>query len=415
MSSSETDPSIRNQVWGAVDPSGQTRALVNAAVHGPNVPDWLERLGIDMGSTWDQLHIGGIEYRRFIEEIEAAVRVLVPRGWAVMTMQTEAINEAVHLVQSEREEEADELLTDQWEGEGGWRTMRVCKRVQVMGANDAHLNGLFRERARLLWLAKEHHETGHYEASIPLLQAQLEGIVMDVTGGKKFFTKTTQKANLVDPSKLVSIEAGLAALQATYGQGVSETQAKGSLSRHGIAHGRELAYDTRVNSAKTWSVLDALVGWAIPKARDLVAARTAESQAANMGSEEVAETGHRVDDREFSETRGTLRLLSTSAMGWYRQRGHFRDDLVGRIYETKDFTKKGLPAEHGVQEQVSEDSQEVMYWRETVSGWVLGNAITAQDGRFAEYLYAGPRPPGGLPSTAVGDWGGLSEGLPDWT
>lgn len=227
MSSSDDGPSIRDQVWRAADPSGQTRALINAAVHTSGAPDWLARLGMDMDFSVSQLRTVGVEYRRSIEEIEAAIRVLVPRGWAVLTMQTEAITKAVHLVQSARAEEADELLADQWDGDGAWRTMHVCKRVQVMGANDLELEHLFRERARLLRLAKEHHEAGHYEASIPLLQAQLEGIVMDVTGGKKFFTRTNQKADLVEPSKLVSIESGLAALQATYGQGVSETQAKG--------------------------------------------------------------------------------------------------------------------------------------------------------------------------------------------
>lgn len=103
--------------------------------------------------------------------------------------------------------------------------------------------------------------------------------MIDVTGGKKFFTKATQKADLVDPKQLVSTEACLAALQATHGQDVKETQTEGSLSRHGVLHGRELAYDTRVNSAKTWSVLDALVEWALPKAREVVQARKLERRA----------------------------------------------------------------------------------------------------------------------------------------
>lgn len=415
MSSSDGGPSIRDQVWRAADPSGQTRALVNAAVHTSDVPDWIARIGVDMDSSWNHLRVVGVEYRRSIEAIETAIRVLVPRGWAVLTMDTEAVTEAVHLVQSARAEEADEFLADQWDGEGAWRTLRVCKRVQAMGANDPELEHLFRERARLLRLAKEHHEAGRYEASIPLLQAQLEGIVMDVTGGKKFFTKTNQKADLVDPSKLVSIESGLAALQATYGQGVSETQAKGSLSRHGVAHGRELAYDTRVNSAKTWSVLDALVEWALSKARDLVVARKAERQAVHAGSQEVSNTGHRLDDREFSETRAMLQLLGTSAMGWHGRRGRFRNDLVGGVYQTKDFIKRGLPAKHGVHELVGEDAQEVMYWRETVSGWVLGIAVRAQEDRFEEHLYAGPRPPEGLPSTGMDSWGRHSDTPPDWS
>lgn len=220
----------------------------------------------------------------------------------------------------------------------------------------------------------------------------------------------------MDPAQLVSIEAGLAALQATYGQNVTETQAQGSLSRHGVAHGRELAYDTRANSAKTWSVVDALVQWALPKARDLVAARRAERQAENAGSHENDERGPRLDDREIAETRNALRLLETSAMGWYRQRGAFRDDVVGGVYATSDFTRRGLPAEHEVRECARADGQEVMYWRQTASGWVLGLAVSAQaEGGFGGYLYAGPRPPAGLPSEGAEGWSGLYDTPPDWT
>jgi hypothetical protein len=82
-----------------------------------------------------------------------------------------------------------------------------------------------------------------------------------------------------------------------------------------VLHGREVAYDTRVNSAKTWSVMDAMVEWALPKAREVVQARRVERQAKNAGSQELDERGRRMDDREFRETREALRLLGTSAMG----------------------------------------------------------------------------------------------------
>lgn len=410
-------PSMRDQVWRVADPTGENRALINAAVHGgEEVAVWLRRVGFDVGGAWERLVGVGAEYRRSIEGIEDAVRVLVPRGWAVMNMDTDAVVRAVQMSEAGRGDEADDLLAEEWDGEGAWRLNRVCQRVGVMGATDAEMSRLCRERARLLGLAKEHHLEARYDASIPLLQAQLEGIAMDVTGGKKFFTKGTLKADLVDPAQLVSIEAGLAALQATYGQDVTETQTQGSLSRHGVAHGRELAYDTRANSAKTWSVVDALVQWALPKARDLVAARRAERQAENAGSHETDERGRRVDDREIAETRDVLRLLETSAMGWHRQRGAFRDDVVGGVYETSDFTRRRLPAEHEVRECARADGQEVMYWRQTASGWVLGLAVSAQgEGGFGEYLYAGPQPPAGLPSEGAEGWGGLYDTPPDWT
>ncbi|OJX97350.1 MAG: hypothetical protein BGO96_05295 [Micrococcales bacterium 73-15] len=59
-------------------------------------------------------------------------------------------------------------------------------------------------------------------------------------------------------------------------------------------------------------------------------------------------------------------------MGWRRQRGRFRDDLVGAVYDADDFVKLRLPADPGVSTEVSRHGQAVAYWRETVSGWVLG-------------------------------------------
>jgi len=280
-----------------------------------------------------------------MDSMEAAVSVLVPRGWAVMHMDTAAVSAAVAAVCEGRHDEADDLLAGQWEGDGEWRIKRVGQRVRSMAAADEELNALFRERARLLDRAAEHHLAGRYDASVPLLLAHIEGIVIDVTEGKKYFTKRqSQQADVVNPHDLAGIEACMAALQVAYGEDVPITRAQGSLSRHGILHGRELAYDTRVNSAKTWSVMDAVVHWALPHSRALADARRAARQTANVGSQDADKRGRRVDDREIAETRDVLRLLGTSAMGWHRQRGQFRDDLVGGVYTSKEFTKRGLPA-----------------------------------------------------------------------
>ena len=103
--------SIREQVWRAVDPTGENRSLINAAVHGgPDVPDFLRRIGVDVGELWGRLAGVGAEYRKTVEGIEAAVRVLGPRGWSVMTMDTQAVRDAVREVQAGREAEADDIL-----------------------------------------------------------------------------------------------------------------------------------------------------------------------------------------------------------------------------------------------------------------------------------------------------------------
>jgi hypothetical protein len=81
-------PSIRDQVWRAVDATGENRALINAVIHGSrDVPDFLRRIGLDVGESWGQLAVVSAEYRKSIEGIEAAVRALGPRGWCGVQLQ----------------------------------------------------------------------------------------------------------------------------------------------------------------------------------------------------------------------------------------------------------------------------------------------------------------------------------------
>lgn len=408
--------SVREQVWGAVDPRGETRQVINAAMHASHLPEWLTRFGVDVDQDWQRLTSFGGQFRQLVDDTTAALQVLTPRGWAVMFMPTQIVKQAVAMVGSGEGDEADELLADQWDGNGGgWRTSRVCKRVRGMGSGDPELEAVFHQRARLLGLAKDHHDSHRYDASVLSLQAQMEGIVIDVTGGKKFFTaQPRQKADVVDPAHLVSIEASLAALQTAFGQGANQTQASGGHSRHALVHGRELTYDTRINSAKYWSVLDSIVDWALPKARAEVERRRQERQVANAGSQGIDAHGCRIDDREFRETRDMLRLLATSAMGWYGRAKRFRGDLVGGVYDTADFQKRGLPAAHGTQQRLSPDGQEVCYWRRAVSGWVLGIAMARVGDRWVEWLYAGAVPPAGGPQDDPNAWGDPFETPPDW-
>ena len=407
--------SIRDQLWDAADPDGSRRNLLDGAAALGRAPAWLQQLSRSLDVSWTQLADFGTEHAALMDSMEAAVRVLVPRGWAVMHMDTAAVTAAVADVRDGRPDEADDLLAGQWEGNGEWRVKRVGQRVRSMCATDEELNFLFRERARLLDCAAEHHLAGRYDASVPLLLAHIEGIVIDVTEGKNFFTKRSdRKADVVHPQDLAGIEACMAALQGAYSEDVPVTQAEGSLSRHGILHGRELAYDTRVNSAKTWSVMDAVVHWALPHSRSLADARRTARQTANFGSQHSDERGRRVDDREFAETRAVLRLLGTSAMGWHRQTGLFRDDLVGGVYTSSDFTKRRMPAEHGIETRLSADGQVVSYWRATASDWVLGLAIAWTGDHFLEYLFAGARPPAGLPGEPASRWGDPSDTPPDW-
>lgn len=378
------------------------------------MPGWMRLLTRTVGHQFEEAKTLGRESRQLLHSMEDALECLVPRGWSPFNMPTATVDRAVQLVRDDKGAQADELLAAQWDG---WRIGRICSRVDSMGAGHRQRDyeALFHQRARLLKLACDHHLEGRYDASIPIVHSQMEGLVMDVRPGKKFFTKGSRKADLVDPRTLIGIEACLASLQAIYGEDVSQTQTLGSLSRHGIAHGRELAYDTLTNSAKSWSVLDALVEWARPLADEVALQRRLEQQAANAGSQERDQEGRRIDDREFPETRDCLRRLHTASMGWWDRQERFRDDLVTAVFSTSDFANRGLPENHGIRAAVSDDGQLVWHWRTTVSGWVLGLCTGRVGDSFGEWQYSAADGPAGSPMAFPGDWGALFETLPDWT
>jgi hypothetical protein len=405
---------LREQIRHAVDPEGEQRRFLEA-IDVTGADAWVQLLGRGAATQWSQLRALSRDYTRLLATMQDALQVLVPRGWAPFQMDSAATLAAIRLVGDGDPEAADQLLAGQWEGEGAWRTKRLCDRVRTMGsgARQRDLETLFQQRARLLLKAKDHHEAGRYDASIPILHAQMEAIVVDVTAGKKFFTKTAARADLTDPTNLVTVEACLPVLQTVFGGNVSVTQARGSLSRHGVAHGRELAYDTRENSAKCWSVLDAIVEWARPLGHAVAERRLAEQQAARAGSDDVDELGRRIDDRQFRETRDVLKLLGSSAIGHRRNSGRFRPDLINGVYTSADFTKRGLPRHHGIHMVISNTGDVAWFWRRTITGWVLAYAVGENKRGMVEWFYAGVDEPAGPPAAESG-WSEPFIRPPDW-
>lgn len=113
------------------------------------------------------------------------------------------------------------------------------------------------------------------------------------------------------------------------------------------------------------------------------------------------DAGHRLDQREFKETKEALLSLGTAQMGWHNQRGRYRDDLLDF------FPFRQLPDDHGIQMTVAKDGQRWFAWRQTVTGWFFG--IGAADGPPDQWFYDGAAPPVGFPGSdrAWGDQFGI--------
>ena len=120
------------------------------------------------------------------------------------------------------------------------------------------------------------------------------------------------------------------------------------------------------------------------------------------GSNDVDKEGRRLDRREFKETTNALRFLATCQMGWYQNRGqrYHRKQLLSAIGD--DFSRRGLPKEHGITVRVAKDGQAWYAWRRTVTGWCF--AIGAAGSPPDQWEFDGPEPPKGFPRKDS-EWG----------
>ncbi len=345
------------------------------------------------------------DHERHIAVVAGTVRAFAERGWApTMQMPLRVYEPALELAADGDMDGAEQVLVEGWQDLLGrpWPT----KRLLVFGEPSGAYNDVFRHRHRLVEKAFQHHRDGAYEASIPIMLAQIDGLCRDVTD-KDFFDDGKKGESLVDDGTLAGLDEGLPVARAWFNKRARRTSWDGRGSRHAVVHGRELAYDTQENSTKALVLMLSVIEWAQPQAQALGEWFRAVDIERNAGSKRVDDTGRLVDDREFKETCGALRHLGTSQMGWYRnRRGRFRPDLLD-ILAPNLVSQHGLPVEHGVHLRVAGDGQTWWAWRTTPSGLVFGLGGTAPpEGEWppGEWQYEGWEPPSGPPG-ADPSWG----------
>ena len=128
--------------------------------------------------------------------------------------------------------------------------------------------------------------------------------------------------------------------------------------------------------------------------RRLAEAEKARRLVRYAGVKGLNDDGKILDQREIEETREALRWIETCHLGHYNNRGRYRKDLMSSVL-LDDFTRQGLPDEHGITMRVRKDQQTWYAWRRTPSGYILG--IGMNKGRDNEWLYEGEEPPAGFP------------------
>ncbi len=173
-------------------------------------------------------------------------------GWiAYESMNMEVMQEAINIYDSEGKDAAEQYLAESYDAD--------CLEWGIRWFNG---NKEFRRRMRLAELAREDYLAGRYHACVPLLLSMLDGLVNDVSKRVGFFAEST---DVTAWDCIAAHESGLQALASLMTKGRNKTN-EDPISipfRHGILHGRELAFDNKLVAAKVWAALFAARDWAV--------------------------------------------------------------------------------------------------------------------------------------------------------
>ena len=356
----------------------------------------LKAAGLDLTQLQEPLS----QTRALVADMTQAVVLFTPLGWAPLSRApVEIYREALAVYQRTGSiDEAEQQLLGGW-NQDDWLRFAVLP-MQAVGAGHDELYPISLERWRLVEKALSHHRNGAYEASVPIVLAQADGICQDLVGSKEdmqFFRLVPKTHYFADASTIAGMPAGLEHLRPLFSEVTRKSGVTGKLTRHGILHGRELRYDTQMNSTKALVLLAAVIEWAQANAREKVERLRREREARYAGSDAIDQEGRRLDRRGFNEVKAALFALGNGETVLFQREGHYTSNVRGPL----GAWLPELPDSSGLVVDTSADGQQFWAWGVTPTGFCFG--IAGRDGDQAKWLYAGPTPPeGGLDSGA--DW-----------
>ncbi len=253
------DPAAKEALEGELlrrlDPGGELGTLIRSFDSTVGRGFWLAAgrlLGTDVGELVTQV-------KDLLSTTSGSILAFAPLGWAPTDRNpADVYAEAWRIYETTQSlDEAERVLGEGWNS-GDWLRIGVMP-LQGVSAGDDQLGPVMQARWRLVEKALGHHQAGAYEASVPIVLAQVDGIVRELTGSDFFSKKSLVEPHLLNDDSLLGIPEGLRPLRALFAEDVRDSGANGKLSRHGVLHGRELGYDTLINSTKAFVLLNAVV------------------------------------------------------------------------------------------------------------------------------------------------------------
>ncbi len=326
---------LEERIFARLDPGGELGTMLSAfrALTGNALGRGLLALLADGAVDLDTFAAADNQIQALVSGMARSIAVFTPLGWAPTKVAPVPVYEEALATydQTNSTDVAEQILVDGWNADGGL-ALRL-RRLLNFGSYDDHWTSIFRDRYTLVQKALMHHCNGAYEASVPIVLAQADGIVLDLTDKQLFSRRHAE--GLVDSETLAGLPEGLRLLVPLLAENQDQTTASGVLRRHGILHGRELGYATLINSTKCFVLLLAVMDWAETPVQRLVETRRTERETKYSGSTERDDQGRWLDRRGFARAKKALEWLSLVQAGRLRQHGQYETNLAA------------LPPEHG--------------------------------------------------------------------
>lgn len=400
------DADLEERVFQRLDPEGELGRLLT--LFRPLTNNALARgiLTVLTGGRADLSTIRDMDQRaaEMTSAIAKSLTLFTPLGWAPTAYApADVYARAVAVYEATGSTDAaEQVLLDGW-NEGRQLGLRPGHLISL-GRGDEELETNFGARHVLVQKAMAHHEAGGYEASVPIVLAQADGIILELTG-KMLFVKGQPK-HLLSEGSIAGLPQGLQVLAPLLSQSQNDTTVSGALQRHAILHGRELGYDTKINSTKSLVLLMGVMDWAEPQVKQLVVDRKADREALYAGRTERDATGRWLDRRGFKEAKRGLDWLEMVQLGRLTTNGRFSAELATLPPEQHDQDRR---EQTKIQMQTSGNGAGYVAMRQ-VDGkeYWFGLAVGSRGERW---LYAGQE----RPTTDVTDSAWSSAELPpDW-
>lgn len=368
-------------------PGDMTRPEQKAFIENPIIRGFAGLVGVDLSDLEKTLRDNDRENLAWLRAAE-----FTRFGWTPSARgpHRHAYVEAIEVWDTTQDSAAvDECLTRWWNDREMVYLKAAVGPMTALAGRHKPTRDILLARDRLVRRALDHHAKGQYEASVMILLAQIDGLVLDFTNDEFGFFIKAKEEYFEDDETVVGMQLVLRQVWNAISRPVFDSSESDEFLRHGILHGRLLGFGTQANSTKAIVLLGGVIEYLGPVARMETERRQIQVEARWAGSDEVDAEGRRKDRRGFVETRDSLRWLAVRESNEHRQHGVYRGDLLGMFPKGVKFGT--LARRDAIHLTVADDRQSWWAWAKTDSDFCFG--IAGSDGQIPNRYYAGVAPP----------------------